>query len=500
MTAGVREESRNGTASPALFEAGDPVAVLGLGRSGVAAARLATALGARVYASDASAGERQAGAAEALRAAGIDAELGRHDLGKILATRVVIVSPGIDPAAEVRQAVKEAGLPAVAEVELAFRHLRSRVIGITGTNGKTTTTALCGHLLQAGGVDAVTAGNIGRPLSEIALLERQPGWAVVELSSFQLADLALFRPEIGVLLNLGPDHLDRYSNLDRYYADKKRLFANATPESRWLLNADDAAVAELSRGVPGEHYFVSLEGPSLPGAFVDPSGEHLWLEIPGRRERWVRVDELRLSGGHNVTNALLAGLAAALAGCGGEAIAEGLRTFEGLPHRLRTVCERGGVLWVNDSKATNISATSMALRAFDRPVVLCLGGRHKGESYTTLEPALQGRARGVVAFGEAAPQIVRELAESVPVLRVASGMEGVVRTAAELARRGDVVLFSPACSSYDMYPDYEARGRAFEEAAAAVGAGANGSAAAAIPGEGPRSAGATEARGEEGGP
>lgn len=455
----------------ALFAPGDPVAVLGLGASGTAAARLAARLGGTVYASDALAGPAQKEAADALRREGIEAEVGNHDLEKILCAVVVVVSPGIDPASEVRRAVREAGVPSVAEVELAYRSLRSRVVGITGTNGKTTTTALCGHLLDGAGVDVLTAGNIGRPLSEVSLLEKQPAWVVAELSSFQLADLDLFSPEIGVFLNLAPDHLDRYGNLERYYADKERLFANATPDSRWLLNADDEAVLEMAHGVPGEHYFISIGRPRRPGAWLDDDG-WLVLGIPPREEKWVRQEELRLLGRHNVLNALLAGTAAALVGATGEEIARGLRSFAGLPHRLQRVGEHRGVLWVNDSKATNIPATQVALRAFDRPILLCLGGRHKGEPYSTLLPAM-GDVRAVVAYGEAAPQIVAELAEKVPV-RVARSLEAVVRIAAELAEAGDAVLFSPACSSYDLYPNYEARGKAFEHAVRGLASRLNG--------------------------
>ncbi|MFQ5691182.1 MAG: UDP-N-acetylmuramoyl-L-alanine--D-glutamate ligase, partial [Gemmatimonadota bacterium] len=346
-------------------------------------------------------------------------------------------------------------------VELAFRYLESRLIAITGTNGKTTTTRLCGHVMAAAEWSALTAGNVGRPLSEVALLDEQPDWVVAELSSFQLADCERFLPDIGVVLNLAPDHLDRYASVESYYADKRRLFDRATPDSRWIVNADDPDVLAMVRDVPGRVYRLSVAGPVEPGAFLSPEGD-LCLNLPGRRERWLGRDELRLLGAHNVTNALAAGLAAALAGCPGEAIAAGLRSFEGLPHRLRPVTELGGVLWVNDSKATNCSATRVALRAFDRKIVLLLGGRDKGEPYASLIPDLRGRLRGVVAFGEAAPKIVADLKDAVPELRVAGGMEALVRAAADMARPGDVVLFSPACSSYDMFPNYKERGWALE--------------------------------------
>jgi UDP-N-acetylmuramoylalanine--D-glutamate ligase len=448
-----------------LFGPGDPVAILGLGASGTAAARLVHRLGGQVYASDVADGTVQVDAVERLRAEGIDAEAGGHDLTKILSARLVVTSPGIGPGTEVRRAVRDARVRTVSEIEIAFRHLTSRVIGITGTNGKTTTTALCGHLLEAGGIDAVTAGNIGRPLSDVAMSADQPDWVVVELSSFQLADLESFDPAIGMLLNLAPDHLDRYADVERYYADKAQLFANASEDSRWVLNADDENVLELARDVAGTRFPVSLRPLEGDGAFIDAGG---WLtqRLDGREEHWIRVEDLPLIGRHNAMNALLAGMGAALAGCTAEAIGRGLASFEGLPHRLAPVGEHDGVLWVNDSKATNVSATRVALEAFDRPLVVLLGGRHKGEPYGSLLPALR-QARGVVAFGEAAPLIVRELSDGVR-LEVANGLEEAIRTARALARPGDAVVLSPACSSYDMFPNYAVRGEAFETAVRAL--------------------------------
>lgn len=447
---------------PALFGSGDPVAVLGLGASGRAVAELVHSLGAEVYASDAFDGPSQREAAERLVAKGISAEVGRHDVERILEARLVVTSPGIAPTAEIRRTVAEAAVPTVGEIEVAFQHLKSRVIGITGTNGKTTTTALCGHLLQRAGIDSMTAGNIGRPLSEVALLAEQPEWVVVELSSFQLADLRTFRPAIGVLLNLAPDHLDWYPSLERYYADKARLFANADDDSRWVLNADDVEVLAMARAAKGRRYLASLAAHDAPGAFVDGAGDLVQrLEQGADPERWLGADELRLVGQHNVTNAMLAGLAAALAGCDSRSIGAGLASFDGLPHRLQRVDEFEDVLWINDSKGTNISATRVALSAFRRPLVALLGGRHKGEPYTSLVPALKANARAVIVFGEAAPQIVRELGNAVP-LEVAGGMAQLVRLAREAAEPGDVVIFSPACSSYDMFPNYRERGHAFE--------------------------------------
>lgn len=458
------------------FRQGDTVAVIGLGRSGVAASRLVHARGGEVYASDLVAGDAQREAAGRLREEGIDAEAGGHDVERVLACDLVVVSPGVGPTTEIRRELREAGARTIAEIELAWRYLDSRLVAITGTNGKTTTTALCGHLLETAGVDSTVAGNIGRPLSEVALQEEPPDWTVVEVSSFQLADIEDFRPDVGVLLNLAPDHLDRYRNIDSYYADKRRLFANATADCRWVLNADDEDVLGLVDGTRGRLYHYSTERRLPEGAYLDGDRD-LRLEVPGRSERWAAVDDLRLVGRHNVSNALAGGLAAALVGCGAEQIGRGLTTFEALPHRLQPVArDAGDVLWVNDSKATNVAATEVAVRAFDEPFVLVMGGRGKGEPFGSLGPPIRGHARGLVAFGESAPQIVAELGDAVPSVRTETGMKGVVRGAAALAEPGDVVLFSPACSSFDMYPDYEARGEAFEAAVRELAAGGEGDA------------------------
>ena len=449
-----------------LVRPGDAVAVLGLGVSGVAAARLARAHGGDVYVSDIAPGDSQQAAAAELRADGMDAEAGRHDLERVRRADLAVASPGIPPDAEVRRALRDAGTLCVAEVELAYRDLTSRLIGITGTNGKTTTTALCQHLLETGGVEAAAGGNIGVPLSEIALWDDQPDWVVVELSSFQLADTDAFAVDVGVLLNLAPDHLDRYRDLAAYYADKKRLFRNATAKSRWVLNADDGEVLTLAEGVPGDRYLVSTARPVRPGAWMDSDGR-LRLELPGRSETWLAAHEMRILGRHNVANALAAGLAAALVGCDGEAIGRGLAEFRGLPHRLEPVASIDDVLWVNDSKATNVAATLVAVRAFDRPVVLILGGRHKGEPFAPLLPWLK-EVTGVVAYGEAVPQVIAELNGAVKAVHAEPDVESAVRTARELTRPGDVVLFSPACASYDLFKNYEERGDAFRRAVEAL--------------------------------
>jgi UDP-N-acetylmuramoylalanine--D-glutamate ligase len=432
------------------------VAVVGLGRSGVAATRLLARHGVRVYASDVSDHLDDAGRVAELRALpGVHVEVGAHDLAKIRQAAAVIVSPGVPPEAPPVTAAREAGVAIVSELDLGFRALADvRVIAVTGTNGKTTTTAMVAHLLRAAGLKATEAGNIGRPLSDIAVSGDRYQWLAVEVSSFQLHDSPAFAPEIGVVTNLAPDHLDRYPSVETYYGDKRLLFRNAAAGSVWVVNGDDDTVLELARGARGVQVRFSLRRPAE--AWYDASGGRLMLGGAGLMRR----DELRLLGDHNVANALAAALAVHETGVAPGPIAEGLRSFRALPHRLQPVREVGGVRWINDSKATNIAATAVAVQAMDRPFVLLLGGRHKGEPYTRLGPLLAARCRLVVAYGEAGPLVARDLDGIVPLERGGT-FDDVVARAGRAARPGDAVLLSPACSSYDMFKNYEERGAAF---------------------------------------
>ena len=338
---------------------------------------------------------------------------------------------------------------------------RTRCVGITGTNGKTTTTSLIAHAMAAAGLRAETAGNIGRPLCDVALAPDPPDWLALELSSFQLHDVPHLRPAIGVLTNLAPNHLDRYASLEEYYGDKARLFQNAEPGSVWISNADDAAVQAMVAPVPGTHLRFSIE--RRADGWYDRDGGRLML---GDSPLMRRAD-LPLLGDHNVANALAAALVAVRAGGDPGRVAAGLRTFRAIPHRVEPVREVDGVLWINDSKSTNITSTEVAVAALDRPFVLLLGGRHKGEPYTRLAEPLEGRCRAVVAYGEAGPLIVRDLADRLPVVPAGDFAE-VLATARGLATPGDAVLLSPACSSYDMFNNYEERGARFRAAVEAM--------------------------------
>jgi UDP-N-acetylmuramoylalanine--D-glutamate ligase len=440
------------------------IAVVGLGKSGVAATRLLSRDGVRVYASDGSDNPYAGEAAASLEGLpGVDVEIGRHDLARIRAAAGVVVSPGVPPDAEPLVAARAAGVEIISELDLGFRALsaRTRCIAITGTNGKTTTTALVAHLLTAAGLKATAAGNIGRPLADLAVSgeSERYQWLSVEVSSFQLHDSPHFAPAIGILTNLAPDHLDRYPSADAYYADKKLLFRNASDDSVWVLNADDPLVLGMGQGIAGRRALFSLR--KSADAWYDAPKQTLRLG----GEALLPRDDLHLLGDHNVANALAGALAVHEAGVPPGLIAEGLRSFRALPHRLEPVGEgeTGGVQWINDSKATNISATVVALAAMERPYVLLLGGRHKGEPYTRLADFMK-RCRLVIAYGEAAPIIEQDLAGRVKLER-GTTFEDVVARARRAARKGDAILLSPACSSYDMFKNYEERGATFRRLA-----------------------------------
>jgi UDP-N-acetylmuramoylalanine--D-glutamate ligase len=438
------------------------VAVVGLGKSGVSATLLLREFGLPVYASDTGGGPTYEAWARELRAVGAQVEVGGHDLGRIAKAAAVVVAPGVPPNVPALEAARRAGVEIYAEVDIGFLALQgTQCVGITGTNGKTTTTSLTAHVLTAAGVRAETAGNIGRPLCEVARSGNPPDWLALELSSFQLHDAPHLRPAIGVLTNLAPNHLDRYAALEEYYADKALLFRNAAPESVWVTNADDPAVREMTRSVRGKHRRFSVR--ERAEAWYDRAGGSLVLE---GREILQRA-ALPLLGDHNVANALAAILVAAEIGAPADRIAAGLRSFRAIPHRVEPVREVEGVLWINDSKSTNITSTEVAIAALDRPFVLLLGGRHKGEPYTRLRERLEARCRAVVAYGEAGPRVVQDLGESLKVVPAGS-FEEVLSTARELARPGDAVLLSPACSSYDMFRNYEERGDRFRAAVEAM--------------------------------
>ena len=439
------------------------VGVIGLGRSGRGAAKLALASGSAVFASDAGDGEAAKEAASEIGRLGGEAETGGHTIERLAECDLIVVSPGIPPTAPILNEERLSHVPWTSELEFASTHLDSPVIAVTGTNGKTTVTAWIAHLLVEAGLDAVAAGNIGTPLSDIALRDPRPEWAVVEASSYQLGRIHTFAPRIGVVTNLAPDHLDRYDSVEAYYADKAHLFDNARPHSTWVLNAEDREAVELAGEAPGRRVFFRIRSEPASdetGGWAD-SENRLILRVAGNDHVLVDASELRLLGEHNRANALAAALAAHAAMGDVGAIREGLRSFAPLRHRLEPLGEVDGVLWVDDSKATNVASARVAIRSMDRPTVLLLGGRHKGEDYRELAEEMEGRVKAVVAFGESGSRVRDALGDRVRVILDEGPFRGVVWRARELAEAGDAVLLAPACASFDMFRDYEDRGRQF---------------------------------------
>lgn len=438
------------------------VAVIGLGRSGVAVTELLLARGYSVYACDDGSSSKLADVAASLTKRGASVQTDGHDSARIARASLVVVSPGVPPNAPAITAARLAARDIVSEIEVALRCAPDlRYVAITGTNGKTTTTALIGHLFRALGLNAPDAGNIGTPLSAVVNESAPPDWVSLELSSFQLHDTPSVAPNVGVLTNLSADHLDRYATVDEYFGDKALMFRNATSASRWVLNADDPESLRIARDVAGAHLRFSLLVEC--DAWYDRAEDCLTvLGVPLLPRK-----DLHLLGDHNVANALAASLAVITTDVGFQSmesrrrIADALRSFCSMPNRLEIVGEWKGVEWINDSKATNVASTLVAVQGMTRPTVLLLGGRHKGEPYTALAGAIAAHVKHVLAFGEAGQIVEHDLAGVAPVTRIDGSFEEVMATARQMAVPGDAVLLSPACSSYDMFNNYVERGERF---------------------------------------
>jgi UDP-N-acetylmuramoylalanine--D-glutamate ligase len=443
------------------------VAVLGAARSGIAAASLLAQEGFRVFVSDlADTGETRR-AAEELRARGIEVRLGSHPADRIRESAFVVPSPGIPEDAPVLRAARDAGLPLRGEIEVAAWYATSPIVAVTGTNGKTTTVNLIGRILEAAGRPCRVCGNVGNPLAAVCRDLGPEGWLVVEVSSFQLRHVRAFRPEISVILNVTPDHMDRYETFEAYAADKRRIFMNQAGEDMALFNEMDPAVPPLLAGFRGEAVPVSL---GAEGAGVRLSGDRIVWRRPDGEETLFRREELPLAGDHNLLNAMTAAAVARRAGVEAAEIGPALAGFRGLAHRLEEVAVVGGVRFVNDSKATNPGAVAVALGAVGREIVLIAGGKEKGLDYTVLRAAAAGRVRRIVGIGECARRMVEEMAGGIPAV-FASDMREAVERAFEAADGRGTVLLSPGTSSFDMYRDFEERGDDFKREVARLGAG-----------------------------
>ena len=449
---------------PGIDLAGKRVLVVGLARTGLVVSLFAAGYGATVTATDEKAETELAEAAAKLRAAGVQLELGGHTPATFLEQDLIVLSPGVPAKLPALELARARGIPVWSEIELAWRLLRGKLVAITGSNGKTTTTALVAHILRTAGIPVLVGGNIGVPLLSLVESSADSSVTVAEISSFQLEAIEAFRPEIGVVLNLTPDHLDRHASFEEYARAKMRLFENQLDRDAAVLNADDPEITKRMPSRPHVYWF-SRQKRVAEGAFLRDG--QIFFRAEGAETPLARREQIALRGEHNVENVLAACAAAYLAGAAPAAIAAGVQTFRGVEHRLEFVAEIGGVTFYNDSKATNVDAALKAVEAFPGPLLVILGGKDKGSPYTSLREPLQGRARLAILIGAAAEKIAAEIAGAVPVEH-AGTLDRAVHLAFERARPGDTVLLAPACSSFDQFENYEQRGRVFKEAVATL--------------------------------
>jgi UDP-N-acetylmuramoylalanine--D-glutamate ligase len=438
---------------------GKRVLVVGLARTGVATSLFCAERGAHVTATDS---RNESGIGEPianLGAAGVRLELGGHREKTFLEQDLIVPSPGVPADAPLLQAAHAHGVTIWSEIELADRFLNGRLIGITGSNGKTTTTSLVGHILKSAGFPTVLAGNIGTPLISCVDETRDDTVTVAELSSFQLELIDSFRPDISVFLNLTPDHLDRHHTLEAYGAAKARLFENQTKHDAAILNADDPATTPYAPTHPRVFWF-SRKQRVAQGAFL--LAEEIIFRNDGQEEVVLKRDEIPLAGAHNLENVLAAVAATRVAGADKEAVARGIRSFAGVEHRLEFVAEIGGVRYYNDSKATNVDAALKALDSLPGRILIILGGKDKGSDYAVLQQPLREKAILALLIGAAADKIEKQITGSVAIER-AGTLERAVETASRAAQHGDVVLLAPACASFDQFENFEHRGRVFKD-------------------------------------
>jgi len=438
---------------------GKRVLVVGLGKSGVASALFLVSRGALVTVSDAKREDQLRNEIPALLDRGITVETGKHGERTIANQELIVVSPGVPGDLPALEHARRLGIPIIGEIELTARFLAGKIIAITGSNGKTTTTTLTGEIIASGGRKTLVGGNIGTPAITFVEQSTPDTWVVLEISSFQLETIESFHPHISAVLNLTPDHLDRHGSMEQYIAAKARIFENQNAGDYAVLNADHEATRRLAKGIRPQVLWFSRKHEVERGAFVKDGA------IVYRGREMVEImplSEISLKGAHNVENVLAAVAIGMAAGVEPSAIRRAVKEFRAVEHRLEYVATLRGVQYYNDSKATNVDATIKALESFPANVHLILGGRDKDSDYRELKPLINGRVKQVYTIGEAAAKIESQIGGAAPVRSVQT-LEAAVREAAELAAAGDIVLLAPACASYDQFSSYEHRGRTFKE-------------------------------------
>jgi len=443
-----------------MMLSGKKVLVLGMGASGEAAARFLHARGARVTVNDAGDSDQVKMARQKLETEGIDTVIGEHPAGIFDQADLICLSPGVPHTLAPLTSARALGVPVIGEIELAAQFIREPIVAITGTNGKTTTTTLIGEMLAASGHRTFVGGNIGRPLIEYPMLEKPVDTVVVEVSSFQLDTIETFRPAVSVLLNITPDHLNRYPDFDAYARSKGRIFENQGPDDTAIYLGNDDLIASLTARRPCKRlpFFRAGEAPPdfKQGAAVT---DQAILIRHNDREYWIDLNHVRLVGEHQRENIAAASLATLAAGGTIDGIRKALEEFDGLPHRMEPVGTFQDVLYVNDSKGTNISAVERALASFET-VILIMGGKDKGGDFSSLIPLVKQKVRQLIVLGDAAAMIFGIMQEIVEVKK-AGNMAQAVKMARDAAEPNDVVLLSPGCASFDQYENYAARGNDF---------------------------------------
>jgi UDP-N-acetylmuramoylalanine--D-glutamate ligase len=430
------------------------VVILGAARSGLAAARLLHGMGAKVFVSDTAAVDKKSSAKDLLEHQQIDFEFGGHS-NKIFAADFIILSPGIPLNTQEVQEVLAKGIPVYSELEVASWFCRAPLIAVTGSNGKTTTTTLLGEMIRTEKPGSLVAGNIGRAFSEVVCEAGPEDWAVIEVSSFQLETIDAFHPRIVLILNLAPNHLDWYSDYQDYITAKMRILKNLDSADQLIYNADDTLLSERIKGCPASKSAFSLRDHDVQASLRNNA---LYL---GDQEL-IQTAQIGLKGAHNYQNAMAAALAARIAGISDENIRDILKIFRGVEHRLEFVGIINGITFINDSKATTVESLAVALQSFDQPLILIAGGKDKGSDYKKLDNLLVKNVRSAVLIGSAREKIGEAWQDIIP-LQTAATLDEAVELAFSNAQPGETVILSPACSSYDMFHDFEERGRKFKE-------------------------------------
>lgn len=436
------------------------VLVVGLGRSGVASAFFLQEHGARVIVSDSKSEAQLQTEVPALLDRGISIETGQHGERTFRDQDLIVVSPGVPSDQPQLQHARTLGIPVIGEVELAFRFLQGKVLAITGSNGKTTTTTLVGEILSKSGKKTLVGGNIGTPVISLAGQSTADGLVVLEISSFQLESIQQFRPWIAAILNITPDHLDRHHTFQAYVDAKVRIFENQQAGDFAVLNADDPTCVALKDKAKGPLLWFSRRQRVENGAFL--IGDQIIFRQNGQEQPVLGRSDIQLKGEHNVENVLAAVAMTMVAGCSAQQVRQAVKEFRAVEHRLELVSTINGIAFYNDSKATNVDATVKALESFPGNIHIILGGKDKGSDYSVLNPLLRERAKRIYLIGAASDKIASQIQSAAAVVRSGT-LERAVRQAFDAAKPGDVVLLAPACASFDQFENYEHRGRVFKE-------------------------------------